>query len=451
MRGLRVAVCSPGITRGAYRQTYGLRFLCQIIQRARPDTEFYEIDAKSLHEISPASMDVALVSILGPDAALEYARAVKFRKPALATIIGGPGMAFPLMFCEVADAVMMGRGEGHILRAICGDYDGMCTKYSGTREGSVVVYGAQIIDEKSAAVGCRTRCSFCQYSWLNQYATHQARPSIEDLSYRSLNAPGQELMLKDLSFSMLTKNRFHPVIAGLDICQPGDQKVICKPTSFALLRSVMTKLAKDAEQQAAAGRYHMRLYTIAGYPWHRGFTAQYIRDCMNPQTWPRGVSLEVCLGLSHFAPMIGTPLECAAVSTLNMRDELLRTGEQWHYPRQTGPYVAIPWRTVPTPRIAVTQTILQRCQDPGQLANIARAKRWEDLADGYSDLLGWLDRMPAPWIRRVNDPRKKVERIYAALAEIRPDMHLQCPVYPEIRSLPDLWGVPEWVEHAEKN
>lgn len=335
MRPLRIALYSPGLSRGKYSQTYGLHFLAGIIRRSRPDTEFYEVSGKDLLDLSPRSIDCLLVSILGPDAALEYARRVKFRKPSVQTLLGGPGMHSPLLFCEVADAVMLGRGEGVILRAINGDYTGMCTHRSGTRANSVTIFGAEMIDPMSGAIGCRSRCNFCQYAWLNQYATSQ--PPRKDLYYVSVSAPERELMLKDLRFSMLTKSRFDPVIAGLDICQPHDQAIIHKPTSFALLKSIMHRMAVDAV--GASGRYYLRMYTIAGYPWHRDFTLDYITDCLNPQEWPDGVSLSISLGVSHFAPMVCTPLECAAVSTVDIRKRIVETGANRSYRRLTGPFV----------------------------------------------------------------------------------------------------------------
>lgn len=91
----------------------------------------------------------------------------------------------------------------------------------------------------------------------------------------------------------------------------------------------------------------------------------------------------------------------------------------------------------------MTQTIMQRASDPGMLPVIAKSKRWEDLADKYPRLIGWLDRMPAPWIRRNNDPRERVTRLYATLNREFPDLRAPIPAYPDdIQDVGERYGVP---------
>lgn len=94
-------------------------------------------------------------------------------------------------------------------------------------------------------------------------------------------------------------------------------------------------------------------------------------------------------------------------------------------------------------RRAVEKTILSRTRDPADVELVCREKDLYKLAEKRADLIGWLDEMPAPWIRRVNDPRERVTRLYATLHREFPNLRAPCPRYPDgIRDAGERYGVP---------
>lgn len=433
-RTRRIALCSPGMLRGSYTQTYGLLFLANLIKDRFGDrVEFVSIQPKDIKNITPGNTDVLLVSILGPFPALEYIKACGFKKPPVLTLIGGPGINCPLMLAPYADAVMLGRGEEAIFHALDGDFFGMCTLRTGTSENSVRIFPATLLDKDHGSCGCLSRCRFCMYSWGNVYASTAA--PRKDLRYLALKSPDMELLLKDLHFSMLGKTVGKKCIVGLDVLQPGDQKIVRKPASLALLHSVFKRLGEEARQINANGRHFLRMYTISSYPWHRNTTLSYLENALENTEWPVGCSCEIHVGLSHFEPSLFTPLECCTVSLENDRQWLLDHRRLSTYKRLTGPYLRFfPFQTG-SAKSAVYSTILARSADPYQTPrDLLSTDKYEDLLPKYENLIGWQKRMPAPWIQRVNDPRADVHAAYAAIREIRPDLDIPIPEYPEIKS-----------------
>lgn len=137
-------------------------------------------------------------------------------------------------------------------------------------------------------------------------------------------------------------------VVGLDIFTPSDQRIILKPTSIALLKSVLKRIGQDARAAGATG-----------------------------------------------------------------------------------------------PRRAVEETILSRTRDPADVELVCREKDLYKLAEKRAGLIGWLDEMPAPWIKLVNDPRERVTRLYATLHREFPDLHVPTPVYPDdLLDAGERYGVP---------
>lgn len=443
---LKIALCSPGLTRqDTDARSVGLDFLARLIhQRYTGGLQLFTIAEKDVPLLTGREVDFLLVSVVGSGSALAYAKAVRYKKPPVFTAIGGPAMLFPAAFRDLADVIMLGRGEDAIFRLLAGDFRGMMRRDSSLNDNEVEWCRTSLLSPGQLSVGCPFRCAFCSYSWLHTFASSDNARSHEYTSNKVAGNPSAELMFKDVKFSMLKRSPFKRCVSGLDVTTPLDVRLIKKPVSFALIRSVFRHMAKDAaESLALPGLYQMRLFTVTAYPWNADpCDLHFIQDAAmeSASEFPDGVSVFAEVSLNHFIPQIGTPLECCAVCTENMRK---RFASYYSAPRpKKGAFIDFDKFTVPSPMQAVQQAVLMRTAEPGLLPIINAAKSPEELASWFPEYIGWQDKKPAPWIRRNNDNSKRVATFYKELYELTP---LRPPIptgYEPFESEPDIFGVP---------
>lgn len=421
-------------------RSVGLDFLARLIkQKYKTEVEFYTIHEKDVLELGPHDVDFLLVSFVGSSSALDYAKAVKFKKAAPFTAFGGPAMLFPAAFREMADAIMVGRGEDAIFSLIDGDYTGMMRPDSSLAPNSIHIGRPTVISPGQESVGCQYRCGFCSYSWMHTYGTCEERIGDGFTSNKVAGAPAAEQMFKDLKFSMLSTSPYQRTIAGLDVLTPLDVRLVKKPVSFALVKSVFRRMAEDAKQ-AYMGMYQLRLFTVTGYPWnHDPCDLRYLQDAIQSIDFPDGVSLMIDLTLNHFIPQICTPFECCAVRLDDMRKRF----ESYDEPKwpETGAFIHIDRHLIPSPMQAVQQAVLMRSDDPGVVPIVAKAKTYHAIANEYPRLIGWQASKPAPWVRRNNDNTARVREFYTCLREA--GIRIDTPVgYAEFSSEPPRFGLP---------
>lgn len=438
---LRIALCSPGLTRqDVNARSVGLDFLARLIkQKYKTDVEFYTVREKDVLKLGPRDVDFLLVSFVGSGSALAYAKAVKFKKAAPFTAFGGPAMLFPAAFREMADAIMVGRGEDAIFRLIDGDYTGMMTPSASLAPDSIHIGKPTLLSPGQESVGCQYRCGFCSYSWMHTYGTCKACVGSGFTSNRVAGAPAAEQMFKNLKFSMLSTSPFQRTIAGLDVLTPLDVRLVKKPVSFALVRSILRRMAQDA-RRAFRGMYQLRLFTVTGYPWNADpCDLRYLNETISEAKFPDGVSLMIDLTLNHFIPQICTPFECCAVRLDDMRKRF-ETYEEPKWP-ETGAFIHIDKHLIPSPMQAVQQAVLIRSADPAVVPFVAKAKTHTEIAEKFPELIGWQDTKPAPWIRRNNDNSKRVREFYAGLRDA--GISIDTPSgYTEFNSEPPRFGLP---------
>lgn len=419
----------------------GLDFLARLIkQKYKKNVEFYTVNERDILKLGKHDVDFLFVSLVGSGPALSYAKSVKFKKPAPFTAIGGPGMLFPATFRDMADAIMLGRGEDAIFRLIEGDYAGMMLRDSTLSKDSVHICRTSMLSPGQESVGCKFRCGFCSYSWMHTYSSSKCAVSDGFTSNRVNGAPQAEQMFKDLKFSMLSTSPFRRTIAGLDILTPADVRLIKKPVSISLVKSILRQMSKDS-RSAFMGMYQLRLFTVTGYPWNDDpCDLTYINDAVRSVEFPDGISLLIDMSLNHFIPQICTPLECCAVRLDDMRKRFESYVEPiWP---STGAFVHIDRNLVPSPMQAVQQAILMRSADTSVVPIVASAKNHFDLAEKFSELCGWQPSKPAPWIRRNNDNSKRVKQFYSDLKSVC-GLDIGMPSgYDEFEEYPDQFGIP---------
>lgn len=435
---MRIALCSPGLTRAqAGARTVGLDFLARLIHDKYPHCEFFTLDVKDVCRLSYRDADALLVSCTCIDAAVAYAKAVRFRKPSIFTVLGGPGMLAPAAFRYLADAIIVGRGEDAIFRALDGDLRGMMTLKSTLKNDEVHIFPTSLLSPGLRSTGCVFRCGFCSYGWAHVFATAESALPTDYKGSASTrkHSPQQELMLKDLHFYMLSKSTWGKPVVGLDILTDLDARVVKKPTSFALLRSVSRRIAQEASQ-ASPGVYHARMYTIAAYPWNPpGCDFSKVDEAFSAVSLPDGVRISFDVGLSHFSPHVTTPLECCAESGYDLRNHFAAYDNTWP---DKGMFWTLDKLTIPSPRQAVVNTILMRTADPYAIERVARAKNYLDLFSMFPRECGWLDEKPAPWLRRNNDASKRVAEVCKLLGRRMPSG------YAPFHSCEPVLGVPTY-------
>ena len=439
---LRIALCSPGLTRqDVDARSVGLDFLARLIhQKYKTEVAFYTIAAKDVLKLDTHDVDYLFVSFVGSGSALAYAKAVRFKKAKPFTAIGGPAMLFPAAFREMADVIMVGRGEDAIFSLLDHDYTGMMARDSTLGADTVYIGKPTLLSPGQESVGCLFRCGFCSYSWMHTFGTCKAARCLEFTSNRVAGAPSAEQMFKDLRFSMLSTSPYQRTIAGLDVLTPLDVRLVKKPVSFALIRSVLRRMSEDS-RKAFQGMYQLRLFTVTGYPWNDDpCDLQYLTSAVQSVEFPEGVSLMIDLTLNHFIPQICTPFECCAVRLDDMRKRFESyTESQWP---TSGAFIHIDRHLIPSPMQAVQQVVLMRATDPGVVPHVAGAHNADALADQYPELVGWQDSKPAPWIRRNNDNTSRVKRFYD---ELRGYAGMEIPTprgYAAFNTEPDRYGLP---------
>lgn len=454
---MKIALCSPGLTRQAeMSRTVGLDFLARLIRQKYGKTaEFFLIHERDVMKLSPGVVDFLLVSFTGTEAALIYARAVKCKKPPVFTAFGGPGMMFPAAFREMADAIMIGRGEDAIFRCLEGDYSGMMRPDSTLATDSVHICTPSLLSPGQESVGCKFRCGFCSYSWMNTFGCASARASsfytsahkdvtkadtkadVFQMLPEKPQAPAREMMFKDLNFAMLSTTGFKRPVSGIDILTDLDRILVRKPISFALVRSVLMRLANEAKF-AFPGLYTAKVYSIACYPWNSiPCDLSRLNEIFKSIEFPPGIRIKFDLKISHFSPQVTTPLECCAVSTANARD--LARAPEWP---NNGAFLHIDRLTIPGPINAIQQTILQRAADPDAVRLVLRCKTVSDYERYFADLMDWQAAKPAPWIRRNNAVYERIQRFYHDLyahSDLRPPIPSG---YAPDASEPDRYGLP---------
>lgn len=444
---LKIALCSPRVSKTqTYAQmTIGLDFLSRIVKRKYKDNvEFYTVETKDIVKLSALDVDFLWVSLTGSDAALDYAKAVKFKKPKPYTVLGGPGMLFPAVFRDMANAICMGRGEDAMIRLIEGDTSGMMLRNSTLEDNSVKIFQTSLISQGQQAVGCTFRCGFCSYSWMHTYACAKASETnmfLSNVLGSKRKAPMMELMLKDLHFNMLTTSPFRRPISGLDMLTLEDMTLTRKPCSFALLKSVIRRMNKESrEKYYFPGFYNARLFTVTAYPWNEPVCDfSLLEDAMKEGDFPEGIIVKFVISLNHFIPQITTPLECCAVN-LNSVREFVQTYEEPRWKDGCACF-HLEKLTAPSPLQAVQQAILQRSSSPDVVPDVC-SKGYMELADKYPDLVGWQGCKPAPWIQRNNDNSQRVSKFYQDLYRLT---SLRPPIptgYKPFKSNPDLFDVP---------
>lgn len=118
-------LCSiGGEARGSFFNN-GLIFLSYLIGKRFPSYRMRWISPKELSSIQTGDADVLLISLLSVLSVPTLFRSLRGRRPKIRTIIGGPGAIVCGVLRHFADAVIVGRGEDSIFRALDGDYSGM--------------------------------------------------------------------------------------------------------------------------------------------------------------------------------------------------------------------------------------------------------------------------------------------------------------------------------------
>lgn len=419
---MRILACSIGGEARGSRFNVGLRFLLHLIsQHAELAPEITLLAPSALRYLRRDDGDVLLVSLLCVENALDYYRAIGGSKPPIRTIVGGPGAIVCGVLRHFCDAVIVGRGEVAIFRALAGDYTGMATPGPTLADDTVEVFAPTLLDADSPQCGCRYKCAFCTYANMNVYAVD--KNISHTATYAVSNKPSAEKILMEVTVEDLLANQgMRRVVAGLDGVHAQDLQIVGKPATWDGLyrwgRGVLEQIRQPCHAQ-------VRLYVILNYPWHGEHEedfAELQEFCLSTRRdADRRCKVKLDLGVSHYIPSLLTPMEREPLRVVNIRDRLRRHGAPMGMTQVCGFRMNVDIRSVPSPRSPMVETMLSRTEDPALLDELARCSSVQavlDVGERHVELLGRILWRPQPWIRRANDYGRREHKYYATLLRL---------------------------------
>ena len=420
---MRILACSMGGEARGSTFNRGLRFLLHLISQHRElEPEIVLLAPSALRYLRRDDGDVLLVSLLCVDNACDYYRAIGGRKPPIRTILGGPGAIVCGVLRHFCDAVIVGRGEVAIFRALAGDYTGMATPGPTPAGGSVEVFAPTLLDPESKQCGCRYKCNFCTYANMNVYAAdeegYNGRYTI------SADKPAAEKILMDVTSEDLVRHHkdMRQMSAGLDGIHDVDLLLVRKPARWRTLYRWGEQILAQIQHELMCT---LRLYVIVYYPWHGQHEedfAELQEFCINTRHLAhKDCQIKLDLGPSHFIPSLLTPMEREPCRVVNMRDELRRHGAPMGMTAVRGFRLNVDIRAVRSFRSPVIETLLSRTEDPALLAELARCSSVRDTlqaCERHAELLDRIAWRPQPWIRRANDYGRREHEYYATLHKL---------------------------------
>ena len=239
--------------------------------------------------------DVLCASFLSPMDVIEYLSKVR-EKPRCRTIIGGQGAYAMAWHAELCDGVALGRCEGVAKVSIFSD-DDMRHIVRHSRQPGRVIRRVRHLVEGESAVGCKGRCTFCQYS--------ATQPILIGKDY-SANTNKMHNVTEDNWRN--TKAKTGRQTTALDGLSEATRKRVRKPVSN---KDIVQKLNEILD--GINGICVLKVFQIVGYPWETEETVlkdvrelQETLEQVNPSTKSR---IMIMFTVTPFSPEPFTAME----------------------------------------------------------------------------------------------------------------------------------------------
>lgn len=281
--------------------------------------------------------------------------------------VGGPGVNNIRGYMDYIDSAWFGRCDfGEVNGIINGfDHSSFWKKVKDpVFENNYTVCestekGLGYDGEEETSVGCKQKCSFCHYSWWNNYTCKNEE------SYKSGYTHYEDF------FQAVNWSRGR-IITALDGMTEETRKKISKPITYEKIKEKLleTNLVKNREKNITA-----KIYSIIGYPWEE---KRELEKCDITRAF-KEIDGELknpilfYFHLSHFVPMQKTPMWYLPFNFNNYwiyaRDNPVMY-ESENIKLYTG-------TSTTSPASAAEETIIQRANnDDCKIIKILASKKW---------------------------------------------------------------------------
>lgn len=229
-------------------------------------------------------------------------------------MVGGHGCFNIKPFIDIIDIACFGRCDDDKINGILNkkNYSNVWRKELDPALENIYEYGeCDSMVNGESQVGCKYKCFFCQYGWVNKLISKKESWSITT----------NETMFKDLDWVLAKKH----LTTGLDGISEKTRYIINKPVSK---NEIIEKL-NFAYNCKTDKRLSLKLFNIFGYPFESK------SDCLLPEYKSIFQSVDgksdklkivVTLQFNHFIPMQKTPMAFEKFNLFNFKKCVLDNG-----------------------------------------------------------------------------------------------------------------------------
>jgi hypothetical protein len=170
-------------------------------------------------------------------------------------IIGGFGVININMIVDYIDIAVFGRAEGQINEIINGfTFSNVWRKvYDPMVEREYKIRQPQYLLKGEVSVGCRGRCSYCQYGHIRK-----------SLGRAEKYHPGKSISTPETDWNGLVVDKAGKYITAWDGWSEDTRRRVNKPISD---KDIISKLVDIGNDPTIDGTVSLKTYQIVGYPW----------------------------------------------------------------------------------------------------------------------------------------------------------------------------------------
>jgi hypothetical protein len=203
------------------------------------------------------------------------------------------------------------------------------------------------LGENENSFGCRQKCAFCFYSWWNGYIN-----KIDNNHYNSgLN--NYEDFFQSLDWNKCIRGG----VTALDGTTEKTRRLIKKPID----KNVIINTLLESNKVITDTTLRVKVYGIVGYPWEVKDELRYLDliDCIKSTESQLKNKIIIRMHFSHFIPFQKTPMWMVKFNFNNYRNWCL-SNPVLYESRKIKVYSGGTF--TPSPALAATSTIIQRCK-----------------------------------------------------------------------------------------
>lgn len=289
---------------------YGLNYIISEIDKKKNEISY-------VSNMNINSVDYCLISITSYYDIFNLRKELKGKIITTKIIIGGAGIINLQSVYDIADIVVIGRGEGIINKIF--DNENIKGVWYKKRDANIsslypIRQASKLINIKGyeeKEVGCSNKCKFCQYGWKFKIMNN-------DNNY-SGGYNNREDTINNLDFSLCNRRTAPRLNSAIDGFTENTRKKINKKITN---EDITNKLFEIYDQKQSY--FALKLYAIIGFSWEKKIELQEFFESVKKADKKSLKKLNIFLISTHFVPMPITPFEGESVNLYDFRDEVKR-------------------------------------------------------------------------------------------------------------------------------